>query len=216
MARSYNKKAKAKAAPKPKIMDSDKQKKAEMEASSSPRMPDSSGGTPPRSQPTKPFRGLGHRPLGWLERRQARGGGRSQLSPAHSRQLFTDKSSDLEDVENYEEVKLPSVQSHVPSELESAINGHLNSISPSQSVTSFSPKPGSLAEAVSKIKKDIQPVHLDTDTPRSQPAKSFIPGHLGHRPLGWPARRRGGRFEETEAKSKSSAQAAEEQLRRKE
>ncbi len=124
--------------------------------SSSSRMPDSSAGTSPRAQPAKPF-SLGHRPTGWLERRRARGGGRSQLSPAH-RQLFSasDKSSELEDVENYEELKTP-VQS-TPSELESAINGHLQGISPSRPVPNFSPKPGSLAEAISEIKKDIQPV----------------------------------------------------------
>ena len=139
--------------------------------SSSPRMPDSSGGTPPRSQPTKPFRGLGHRPLGWIERRQARGGGRSQLSPAHSRQLFNDKSSDLEDVENYEEVKLPSVQSHVPSELESAINGHLNSISPS--------RPGSLAEAVREVKKDIQPVQRGVKWQQKDEPEPSSPGLFG-------------------------------------
>ena len=68
----------------------------------------------------------------------------------------SDKSSELEDVENYEELKTP-VQS-TPSELESAINGHLQGISPSRPVPNFSPKPGSLAEAISEIKKDIQPV----------------------------------------------------------
>ena len=125
-------------------------------SSSTSRMPDSSAGTSPRAQPAKPFR-LGHRPVGWLERRRARGGGQSQLSPAH-RQLFSasDKSSEVEDVENYEELKTP-VQS-APSELESAINGHLQGISPSRPVPNFSPKPGSLAEAISEIKKDIQPV----------------------------------------------------------
>lgn len=141
-------------------------------------MPDSSAGTPPRSQPAKPF-SIGHRPLGWLERRRARGGGRSQLSPAHSRQLFNDKSSELEDVENYEEVKLPSVPSHVPSELESAINGHLHSISPSRPVTSFSPKPGSLAEAVSEIKKDIHPVQRGVKWYQKAENEPSSPGLFG-------------------------------------
>ena len=148
--------------------------------SSSPRMPDSSAGTPPRSQPAKPF-SLGPRPSDpyWLERRRARGGGRSQLSPAHSRQLFSDKSSELEDVENYEEVKLPSVPGHVPSELESAINGHLHSISPSRPVTSFSPKPGSLAEAVSEIKKDIQPVQRSVKWYQKDENEPSSPGLFG-------------------------------------
>ena len=114
-------------------------------SSSSSRMPDSSTGTSPRAQPAKPFR-LGHRPVGWLERRRARGGGQSQLSPAH-RQLFSasDKSSEVEDVENYEELKTP-VQS-APSELESAINGHLHGI------LKLNPE-----VCASKIEKDIQPV----------------------------------------------------------
>ena len=100
-------------------------------SSSSSRMADSFAGTSPRAQPANSF-SLGHRPTGWLERRRARGGGRSQLSPAH-RQLFS-VSCKLEDVQNYEELKR-TVQS-TPSELESAINGHL--------------------QGISKIKKDIQ------------------------------------------------------------
>ena len=191
-------------------------------STSSPRMPDSSAGpVSPRSQPAKPF-SLGHRPShpGWLARRRARGGGRSQLSPAH-RQLFSasDQSSELEDVDNYEEVKMPVPT--VPSELETAITGHLHSISPSRPVTSFSPKPGSLAEAVSEIKKDIHPQpppvqrgvkwhnQKDENEPSSPAVKNFyknksplLSGPLSERDINAKVNRTGGQFSTPYSKRK--------------
>ena len=118
------------------------------------RMPDSSTGTAPGSQPAKPITpiSIGHRPHGWLERR-----GRSQLSSPAKRQMFgsgsDDNSSDHEDVTKYEVKKLRPL---AKAELASNISTLLKGVSPSH--PSFSPKPGSLAEAVTEVKRDIQPI----------------------------------------------------------
>ena len=64
-----------------------------------------------------------------------------------------DNSSDHEDVTKYEVKKLRPL---AKAELASNISTLLKGVSPSH--PSFSPKPGSLAEAVTEVKRDIQPI----------------------------------------------------------
>ena len=144
-----------------------------------PKMPGSSAGTNPRSQHNDSlaqFR-IRHRPIPWSR------GGKSP-SNFYKRQLFscpspTDKSSNLkaEDFGNLEELEIdiPGPQQLPPTELSSNISDLLQGISPSPThPSSFSPKPGSLAEAATEAKKNFQTVQRGVIAKRQEESEEVF------------------------------------------